>query len=97
MHAASSSSSNDLGSAIGGAIIAGGVGSLVGSSVPNFLINNYRLSPLPERLIGKSSVYVDFYTDTYKTKTQRLRRKSAAIGALVSAGCMIILLRVLDK
>ena len=91
---------NDLGSVTGDLIIGGGVGCLVGYSVPILPIYTYRLSPLPERLIGKSSEYVDFYTDAYKTKTQRLRGGAASTGALVGTGCLIgwlVLANVFDE
>ena len=56
------------------------------------------ISPRPERLIGKSPEYIEFYTDAYKKKVKQLREKSLKIGA-VGAGCLIgciVLLLVLD-
>ena len=71
---ANSSTSHDIGgAAVGWSAIAGGLIPLIG-------IYNYQGDPPPERLLGKSPKYVEFYTDAYKTKTRSLRTKWAAVG-----------------
>ena len=62
------------------------LGATVGYSIPFIAMNTYQLGPPPERLLGKSPQYIDFYTDAYKTRVQQLRRGSAARGALTSLG-----------
>ena len=68
----------DLG---GGAVIGGCVGFAVGLILPIRAIYKYQSSPPPERLIGKSPEYVEFYTNTYMAKSRSLRIKWAAVGA----------------
>ena len=57
-----------------------GWSTIVGGLIPLIGIYNYQGDPPPERLLGKSAKYVEFYTDAYKTKTRSLRTKWAAIG-----------------
>ena len=57
-----------------------GWSAVVGGLIPLIGIYNYQGDPPPERLLGKSAKYVEFYTDAYKTKTRSLRTKWAAIG-----------------
>ena len=57
-----------------------GWSTIVGGLIPLIGIYNYQGAPPPERLLGKSAKYVEFYTDAYKTKTRSLRTKWAAIG-----------------
>lgn len=63
---------------IGG--VAVGWSAVVGGLIPLIGIYNYQGDPPPERLLGKSPKYVEFYTDAYKTKTRSLRTKWAAAG-----------------
>ena len=56
------------------------VGSVAGVSIPFNWIYNYQTDPLPERLLGKSPQYVEFYTDTYRSKTRSLRGRWVAAG-----------------
>ncbi len=49
-------------------------------------------NPPPERLIGKSPEYVDFYINAYRAKAQRLKGSSAIIGAAAAAGCGLVLI-----
>ena len=66
------------------------LGMCVGCLVSGTLIYNYKLEPPPERFIGKPPVYIDVYTDTYKTKTRWLRMRWAgagcAVGSVVTSG-----------
>ena len=65
----------------GGAVVGGCVGITVGLILPIRAIYNYQASPPPERLIGKSPEYVEFYTNAYAAKSRSLRTKWAAVGA----------------
>lgn len=49
------------------------IGAMVGCLVPLAVAYNYKLTPPPERLLGKSPEYIDVYTDTYKKRTRQLR------------------------
>ena len=51
---------------------------------------SYRSDPSPQRLLGKSPEYVDFYAAAYKTKIQQRRAKFAAVGALTSCGLILL-------
>ena len=70
----------DLG---GGAVTGGCVGCAVGLILPIRAIYKYQSPPPPERLIGKSPEYVEFYTDAYIAKSRSLRIKWAAAGAIL--------------
>ncbi len=50
-------------------------------------------TPPPERLIGKSPEYVDFYINAYRAKARRLKGSSTIIGA--AAGCGLGLIWIL--
>ena len=65
----------------GGAAVVGCVGCAVGLILPIRAIYNYQSPPPPERLIGKSPEYVEFYTDAYIAKSRSLRIQWATIGA----------------
>ena len=65
-------------------------GLTVGVLIPIIRIYNHLPHPPPERLIGKSPEYVEFYTDTYKAKTRSLRTKLAAAGAATGCGLGIL-------
>ncbi len=56
------------------------VGVVAGVSIPFIGIHSYQANPPAERLLGKSPKYVEFYTDTYKSKTRSLRGGWAAAG-----------------
>ena len=59
--------------------IASGLISLIG-------IYNYQVNSPPERLLGKSPEYIEFYINAYKIKTRSLRTKWAAAGAAAGTG-----------
>ena len=61
------------------------IGATVGCLIPLIVINTYRPGPPPERLLGKSPEYIDFYTEAYKTRIQRLRMGRAAEGFAFTA------------
>ena len=65
----------------GGAVVVGCVGFAAGLILPIRAIYKYQSPPPPERFIGKSPEYVEFYTDAYMAKSRSLRTKWAAIGA----------------
>ena len=56
-------------------------------------VDSYKLTPPPERLLGKSPQYIDVYTDVYKTRTQQLRGQYVAGGCGLAA--MIVMIVVL--
>ena len=65
------------------------LGGGLGASIPFIYSYGYQPVPPPERFIGKSPEYIDFYTDTYKRKTRQLRTTSTAMGAvLLPIGCL---------
>lgn len=76
----------------------GEVGCLVGATVGNLIpligIYNYKPSPPPERFIGKSAAYVDFYVRAYKAKTRLIRTKWAVAGT--ATGCLLSTLYILS-
>ena len=65
----------------GGAVVVGSVGCAAGLILSIRAIYKYQPPPPPERLIGKSPEYIEFYTNAYMAKSRSLRRKWAAIGA----------------
>lgn len=65
------------------------VGTAAGCLVPISPILSQPIPP-PERLLGKSPEYVDFYTNTYETETRRLRIKSASRGGIIGFGLLVI-------
>lgn len=73
------------------------IGLTTGVLIPIIRIYNHLPHPPPERLIGKSPEYIEFYTDAYKSKTRSLRTKLAAAGAvtgctgcgLMTLGCLV--------
>ena len=67
----------------GGAVSGGCVGFAVGLILPIRAIYKYQSSPPPERLIGKSPEYVEFYTNAYAAKSRSLRTKWAAAPVLL--------------
>ena len=67
------------------------LGMCVGGLVSGTLIYNYKLEPLPERFIGKPPVYIDVYTDTYKTKTRWLRMRWAGAGCAIVSGVGLLI------
>ena len=76
----------------GGAVNGGCVGFAVGLILPIRAIYKYQSSPPPERLIGKSPEYVEFYTNAYAAKSRSLRTKWAAVGAaapVLLLGCVV--------
>ena len=77
-----------------------GIGSLIGFTVgvlvPFIGIYRYKSHPSPERLMGKSPEYVEFYTDAYKAKTRLIQTATATAGAaigcgLITLGCLMSL------
>lgn len=71
-----------------------GIGCIIGLTtgvlIPLVRIYNHLPHPPPERLIGKSPEYIEFYADAYKSKTRSLRTKLAAAGAATGCGLMIL-------
>ena len=65
----------------GGAVVGGCIGFTAGVVVPLGAVYRYQPDPPPERLLGKSPEYVEFYTDAYTSKARSLRVKWAAAGA----------------
>lgn len=65
------------------------IGAAVGCLVPIIPIS-FQPIPPPERLLGKSPEYVNFYTNAYETKTRRLRIKSASRGGIIGFGLLLI-------
>ena len=63
-----------------------GIGIAAGCLIPGVVAYTYKLKPLPERLIGKSPEYVDFYTSVYRTRAIQLRTRWTAVGFTL-AGC----------
>ena len=51
---------------------------------------SYRSYPPPQRLLGKSPKYVDFYTAAYRAKIQQRRTKFVAVGALTFCSLMVL-------
>lgn len=66
------------------------IGMTVGCLVPLITVYNHKLTPPPERLLGKSPEYIDVYTDTYKTRTRQLRGQYAAGGCAITGGIWMI-------
>ena len=64
-------------------------GAAAGCLVPISPILSQPIPP-PERLLGKSPEYVDFYTNAYETETRRLRIKSASRGGIIGFGLLVI-------
>ena len=73
-----------------GATVGFFVGAAVGTLAPLIGISSYKGHPPPERLIGKSPEYVEFYTNAYRAKARSLRTQSAAAGAAIGLGAMLI-------
>lgn len=78
--------------AVNGAVCGGTVGMTFGL-VTIWAVDSYKLTPPPERLLGKSPQYIDVYTDVYKTRTQQLRGQYVAGGCGLAA--MIVMIVVL--
>ena len=72
------------------------VGAAVGVLGPPIRIYNYQPNPPPERLIGKSPEYVEFYVDAYRIKSRSIRMKSVAAGAITGCGLPIIIGRLIN-
>ena len=58
------------------------IGATVGCLIPLIVMYNYRLSPPPERLLGKWPEYIDLYTNAYKTQVRLLRTRYAILDPL---------------
>ena len=72
------------------------VGFAVGYTVPFIPMFTY-LGPPPERLLGKSPEYVNFYTDAYKSKNIQLRGKWLTVGSLLGGiGVLYIIVSIVD-
>lgn len=50
--------------------------------------------PNPNKLIGKSPIYVGIYTLTYKRHAKRKRLRNAAAGCGINAGISLIFMRI---
>ena len=67
------------------------LGMLIGGSVPLIGIYNYfPANPPPERLLGKSPEYVEFYTDAYRKKTRLIRTQQAVAGTAAGWGVIVL-------
>ena len=64
------------------------IGSLFGCLIPLIGVFNYKITPSPEKLIGKSPEYIEQYTKTYKNKKRIIRRNMAMTG--FSTGCLSV-------
>lgn len=64
------------------------IGSLFGCLIPLIGVENYKITPSPEKLIGKSPEYIEQYTKTYKHKKRSIRRNMAITG--FSTGCLSV-------
>lgn len=71
-------------------VVAGccGAGVFLSPLIP---MNFISINPSPQRLLGKSPEYVNFYTRAYRAKTRRLRMESAAVGTGIGCGVLGIL------
>ncbi len=63
-----------------GAAVGVCIGCPAGVSIPFNWIRNYQTAPPPERLLGKSPEYIEFYTHVYRKKTRSLRKRWAVAG-----------------
>lgn len=52
-------------------------------------------NPPPERLIGKSSEYVKFYADAYRSKMRSYRMRAVAAGSIVGGTAMTIMYAII--
>ena len=66
------------------------VGVVAGVSIPFIGIHNYQVNPPAERLLGKLSESVEFYTDAYRSKTRSLRGGWAAGGFGAAVGVPLL-------
>ena len=62
------------------------IGIAIGGLAPLIGIYRYQGNPPPERLLGKSPEYVEFYTAAYQAKTRSIRTKWATAGGLIGVG-----------
>ena len=72
-----------------GALASNSTGTLIaaaGALVPLIWIHTYEPNLPPNRFIGKSPEYIDFYTNAYRKQAKRLRTVSALGGCIV--GCI---------
>ena len=74
------------------------IGAAVGVLIPYFILTrSYQTAPPPERLLGKSSEYVEFYIHVYRKKTRSLRRIWATTGTVVGVLGAPVLLGLLIR
>ena len=86
--------SNSAGTLIGGAA--------AGVLVPLIWIDTYEPNLPPNRFIGKSPEYIEFYTDAYRKQAKSLRNGSAMKGCIVgcigvSLGGLVLFVQVLSE
>ena len=62
------------------------IGAAIGVILPTILVYAVPAHPPPERLLGKSSAYLEEYTQAYVDEARRIRWKNAGAGFL-SGGC----------
>ena len=67
------------------------VGFTVGTLVPFIGIYSYPAHPPAERLVGKSTEYVEHYTAAYSKRTRYLRTRSAMVGCGATGGGVMLL------
>ena len=74
------------------------IGAAVGVLIPYFILaRSYQTDPPPERLLGKSPEYIEFYTHVYRKKTRSLRRIWATTGTVVGVLGAPVLLGMLIR
>ena len=75
---------------------------LLVSWVPLIWIDTYEPNLPPNRFIGKSPEYIEFYTDAYRKQAKSLRTGSAMKGCIVgcigvSLGGLVLFVQVLSE
>ena len=71
-----------------GQVIGTLVGAVIGATIPLVGTSLYKPNVPPDRFIGKSSEYIDHYTDAYRKKARSIRTGAAASG-IILPGCLI--------
>ncbi len=75
----------------------GGCGFIAGSTVAAGTIVGYKVNLPPERFLGKSPEYVDFYTAAYERKIRQRRAGFVAEGALAFGGLMLLIAKIIES
>ncbi len=77
-------------------IYGGCFGFIVGSAVSAGTIVSYKIVVPPERFLGKSPEYVDFYTAAYERKIRLRRVGEAAAGGITFCGLTLLISRIIE-